>query len=81
MKGILVFLGFILCCMVLMGVYRGVEVLTLSYRYQVMGSWCMINDLCRIFLMIMVVVDLLGGVVVFLLYYSVLWGKFFWGGC
>ena len=67
MKGLLVCLGFILCCMILISVYRGVEVLTLSYRYQVMGSWCMINDLCRSCLMILVVVDFFGGVVVCLL--------------
>ena len=67
MKGLLVCLGFILCCMILIGVYRCVEVLTLSYRYQVMGSWCMIKDICSNCLMIMVVVDLFGGVVVCLL--------------
>ena len=60
-------LGFILCCMILIGVYRGVEVLTLSYRYQVMGSWCMINDLCRNCLMILVVFELFSGLVVCLL--------------
>ena len=61
------YLFFILCFIIVIGVYRGVEVLTLSYTYQVMCSWCMINDLCRSFLMILVVVELFGGVVVCLL--------------